>query len=258
MNILCTINKAYIHALITMLKSLINENPNEKIIVYIMNSELDSNDYKKLKEKIKGNIKFIDIKVDKSDFKKAPVSKRFPVEMYYRLFAYKYLPKHMDRVLYLDPDIIIINSLKKLYNSNFEDKLILACTHIKGLIKIYNNLRLNIDKKSPYINSGVLLINLKLMREEVSEEYIFDFIHKNKYRLHLPDQDVISALYQGKIKTIDTKIYNLSEKIRKKHRLKLEWIKENTVIIHYCGRNKPWKENYKGKLNIFYEKYEEI
>ena len=31
-----------------------------------------------------------------------------------------------------------------------------------------------------------------------------------------------------------------------------EWIRKNAAIIHYCGKNKPWKEHYNGKLNIFY------
>ena len=32
----------------------------------------------------------------------------------------------------------------------------------------------------------------------------------------------------------------------------LDWVRKNAVIIHYCGRNKPWKENYKGILDVFY------
>ena len=35
--------------------------------------------------------------------------------------------------------------------------------------------------------------------------------------------------------------------------LTLDWIRENTSIIHYCGRNKPWKENYTGYLDVFYK-----
>ena len=32
----------------------------------------------------------------------------------------------------------------------------------------------------------------------------------------------------------------------------LDWVQENTVIIHYCGANKPWKEHYHGILDCFY------
>ena len=33
----------------------------------------------------------------------------------------------------------------------------------------------------------------------------------------------------------------------------LDWVRKNAVIIHYYGDNKPWKENYKGILNVFYD-----
>lgn len=35
----------------------------------------------------------------------------------------------------------------------------------------------------------------------------------------------------------------------------MEWVEENVVIVHYCGKSKPWKADYKGKLGFFYERY---
>ena len=34
--------------------------------------------------------------------------------------------------------------------------------------------------------------------------------------------------------------------------LTLDWVRENGAIIHYCGRNKPWKDTYVGSLGRFY------
>ena len=44
----------------------------------------------------------------------APISKRYPKTIYYRTFAAKLLPQNIDKILYLDPDIIINGDLKKL------------------------------------------------------------------------------------------------------------------------------------------------
>ena len=33
----------------------------------------------------------------------------------------------------------------------------------------------------------------------------------------------------------------------------LDWVRKHSLIIHYCGRNKPWKEPYLGKLDVFYQ-----
>lgn len=107
------------------------------------------------------------------------------------------------------------------------------------------------------------MINLSTLREHLNEEAVYNFIEDKKYLLTLPDQDVISTLYGKKILLLNTYIYNLSEKMIKLHNLSqkedkidLEWVEKNTIIIHYLGKNKPWKENYKGILLPYYKKYE--
>ena len=111
-----------------------------------------------------------------------------------------------------------------------------------------------------YINSGVMVMNLKELRRHQNIKDVFKFIEKNEKYLILPDQDVISGLYSSKILPLDPYVYNMTERLLafkrvNKLNVNIKWIKENTVIIHYCGRNKPWKENYKGRLNKFYLKY---
>lgn len=118
-----------------------------------------------------------------------------------------------------------------------------------------------------YVNSGVMMMNLALLREQQNTEEVFEYIREYKNRLIFPDQDVINGLYGDRIIPIDPKIYNLSERYylfynlhpkNKEHKIDLEWVRRNTVIIHYCGKNKPWKENYRGKLGAFYQKFEQF
>ena len=113
-----------------------------------------------------------------------------------------------------------------------------------------------------YINSGVMLMNIKLLRKEQNKEDVYSFIRKNKNNLMLPDQDVISGLYANKILPLDTYVYNMTEKLLKQKyflpHISERWIKENSVIIHYCGRNKPWQKKYKGSLNSFYNYYKDL
>ncbi|MDY2952276.1 MAG: glycosyltransferase, partial [Erysipelotrichaceae bacterium] len=51
------------------------------------------------------------IEIDENEFKDFPISSRYPLEIYYRLFAPLLLPNSLDRILYLDVDIVVINSL---------------------------------------------------------------------------------------------------------------------------------------------------
>ena len=102
---------------------------------------------------------------------------------------------------------------------------------------------------------------LACLRREQNEADVFDYIEKHKNSLILPDQDVISALYGQRIIALDSYIYNMTERLFAvpmpgDRRLTLDWIRRSTAVIHYCGRNKPWKKRYLGRLNCFYQEAE--
>ena len=104
----------------------------------------------------------------------------------------------------------------------------------------------------------MLLINLELLRKEQKYEEVFTYIKKNKSKLILPDQDVISGLYGERILKLDTYIYNMSDRLYRYDqffgkRRGFEWYKANSVIFHYCGKNKPWRANYSGAFGVFYD-----
>lgn len=198
-------------------------------------------------------VKAVDIGLDE-----APTTARYPQEIYYRIFAAKYLPDTIDKILYLDPDLIVNGSLKELYNINLENYYFAAASHTGPLLRKFNEIRLDMDDDAPYINSGVMLMNLKRLREEQNYNDVFEFIEKRKMLLMLPDQDIISALYGSKILALDSFKYNMTERLYRLHApfekdLDLDWVRKNSIIIHYCGKNKPWKDNYLGLLNVFYD-----
>lgn len=263
MNILFTINKGYIEQLNILLNSIQISNPEETFNIYILYKDLSKDDISYIETGLDlERIKINTIKIPKSEIDHFPVyEKRYPTEIYFRLFASKYLPENIDKVLYLDADTIVINRLNELYETDFEDNYFIAATHIKKLLHKFNEIRLNIKEDEPYINTGVLLINLKELRKINVEKEVIDFVKANKKKLLLPDQDIISAIYGNKIKLIDGLKYNLGEKALRKYninnptkKITLKWICKNTVIIHYYGRNKPWKQDYIGKLGCFYYK----
>ena len=102
MNILVTLNANYLKPLIVMLKSLAYNNKRKKFDVYVMNNSLTERDIEFLRDNTFKNINIIDLKVSDTEFGDAPITKRYPKEMYYRIFASYYLPKKVDKILYLD------------------------------------------------------------------------------------------------------------------------------------------------------------
>ena len=255
MNILATLNMNYMKIFCVMLSSLLRTNPG-KIDVYLLRgkAELDCTEAERILGQ-RGTVTQIPVGGDFSD---APITDRYPVEMYYRIFAAKYLPESLDRILYLDPDLIVNKPLDALYNTEMGLNYFAAASHTGRMLRMLNEIRLDMPDESPYINSGVMLMNLNLLRREQDRDEVYDYISTHKNKLILPDQDIISGLYGDRIIPLDPYRYNMTERLFILHRqnigfMGVDWVRENSAIIHYCGRNKPWKPNYLGKLGVFYD-----
>ena len=260
-NILVTLDANYIPHLNVMLYSLIYSNPDCYFHVYLLHSAVHDQDIRSTLKILGNSGRLIMVKAGDNSLENAPVTDRYPREIYYRIFAAKYLPENIDRVLYLDPDLIVNGSVKELYQLPMDEYYFAAASHTGTLMTTLNSLRLDMEEDSAYINSGVMLMNLELLRKEQNFEDVFSFIEKRKNVLILPDQYIISSLYGNRIYVLDTFRYNMTERLYKLYApfekdLNLEWVRNHSVIIHYCGRNKPWKENYFGHLDIFYKEAE--
>lgn len=261
MHILVTINKNYIEQLKIMLYSLKCNHQNQSINVYLLHHNLCDEDISDLKKCIEDQyLMIIALKLD-YQLNDVYITKRYPCEIYDRLFATLYLPKDLERILYLDPDIIVKGDLNKLYNTDFQDKLFVGASHTNNFLNYINKKRLNLKEDVVYLNTGVLLMNLNKLRHIIDPTVITQTIRSNHYRLILPDQDIITILYGNQIIEVDAMTYNLSDRILNianllNHNLYTkQWIDDNVKIIHYCGRNKPWNKYYLGILDDYYHHY---
>ncbi len=131
----------------------------------------------------------------------------------------------------------------------------MACTHTRKLLEKLNAARLGMDEAAPYINTGVLLYNLPALRADLDMERVRAFADEKQDVFLLPDQDILTALYGDRVHLLDSMVYNLSDRILALHNAELrnapvdlDWVRAHTVIIHYCGRLKPWKPHYVGVL----------
>lgn len=242
-----------------MLKSLFVNNPGERFSIYLIHSDLDADCLEDLKNFIAKDGSCLNpILIDDGLFADAPVIWHYTKAMYYRLLASKFLPLGLDRILYLDPDILVLNPVRPLYDLSLDGYLFAAAFHDVISVKEINRIRLNPYPIDAYYNSGVLLMNLELQRQRINEQEIFDFVEKNRMKLLMPDQDALNALYAKEIKSVDTRVYNYDARCYKYYKLvseglcDLDHVMATTVFLHFCGKKKPWKKNYKGKFASLY------
>ena len=255
MNILVTLNSNYIPPLSVMLRSLRRVAPGLSLDLYVAHSSLSEADFQTIANSCDGtSTRIHPVSIAPDVLADAPILKRLSKETYYRLLAIDFLPKDVDRILYIDPDTVFLRSPEKMYELDFGTDLLAAAGHTSGWIEKLNHLRLHMAKNSRYINAGIILMNIAAMRKEISVHDIFEYIAKNSKKLYLGDQDVFNGMFSGRIRILDEKLYNLDEKTFAHYRdtIDLDWVAKNTVIVHYNGQFKPWKEGYRGVLQHFY------
>lgn len=253
MNILVTLDQNYLPPLRTMLKSLFLNNEREAFRVYLVHADIPQEELDRLEKFCAGHGCGLEAIAARDElFTDAPVFGHYTKAMYYRLMANELLPREVDRALYLDPDILVINPVRPFYETEIGDYLYAGAIHygITGsLTDFINKLRLGNDDADGYYNSGVLLMNMARQREEVRAEDIFDYVRNHKEELILPDQDVMNALYGAKTRTVDESMYNYDARFYQSYLLKsggekdIDWVMRNTVFLHFCGASKPWHDS---------------
>ena len=216
-----------------------NADADENINFYILNgglTEKDKSNIELLKNIKSFNIEYIEI--NEKDFKDCPMLKEksdehkdyhVTVPTYFRFKLPELLPK-LDKVLYLDCDVIVRTSLKELFAVSLKDKAVAMVEDVESKREAE---RLTIKK---YFNAGVMLINLDYWRKNDVSILLFEYAKKNKKKILWQDQDVINVVLEGKIKSINLKWnyqYFLYDKTNEKDLAECS-------ILHLAGRFKPW------------------
>jgi lipopolysaccharide biosynthesis glycosyltransferase len=113
--------------------------------------------------------------------------------MWYRIFLPELLPD-VGRVLYLDIDTIALDSLEPLWETDLAASYIAAVTNVFYMRShAQRALDLGIEP-ADYFNSGVVLMNLELMRRDDSSSALFEYARAHAAELAWPDQDALNVV----------------------------------------------------------------
>lgn len=158
------------------------------------------------------------------------------IEGFFRLYAIDKI-KNVDRILYLDIDTVVDGDLTELFEINFDGNYFCAAkdsedkdwTALKG--------KLGIPFSYPYVNSGVLLMNVLELKKMINEEFIINFISNNHARFSFCDQDMINKAWFHKIKIISNKYNSMCREPKGMIPAKYSG---KPLIYHYTGPIKFW------------------
>ncbi|MBU0631308.1 glycosyltransferase family 8 protein [bacterium] len=258
-NIVFTADNNYIQHLAVTLVSLLENNKDEKFKLFIFSSDITDANKEKIAQIIKPyNCEVEYIVFDRKIFEHIDAG-RYSIATYYRLLMPKYL--NVDKLLYLDVDMVINDSIKELYETDIENYYV-AAVEDAWRDKAYRN-RLGMSEDAKYFNAGVLVVNLKRWREENLFDVFIEYEKNSKIELESHDQDIFNAIFNGNWKRLPLK-YNQYEKnpdLDKHNLLKIftqEEIteaQEHPVIVHYIGGRKPWHYRNEHVQKALYWKY---
>jgi len=167
---------------------------------------------------------------------------------YYRLFITSFLPKDVEKIIYLDGDIIVRKSLAELWKTDIEEYAIGVVNDMDEMKHIKSG-RLPYDMNMGYFNAGVLLINVKFWRENNCLKSFLEIIEKYSDMLKLHDQDVLNIAFHDKKKWLPVTynfqngfIYKSFEPLYNPQIDKeLNVVKYDPAVVHFSAWDKPWK-----------------
>lgn len=262
MNILLAFNSNYYMPALVLLKSLlVNNQWCREIRIYVLYSDLKPGEIRRFSQVAEesGIAKAIFLPVGTDTFQDAPLHlKWISRETYYRLLAQEMLPESVERVLYLDVDMIVMGSLEEFYHQDFEGKLLVACNRYGlGGVDPKRLEQLTLPRDTIYFNAGTLLYDLAGQRQQIDPNILYEYPVLFYQQLKYGDQDVLNAVFYGLTKFADWRVYNCFDSNTTRQRQE-DRVRRSCKIFHYNGRGKPWTERYWGRMAWLFWDYAQL
>lgn len=260
------------HTGVSILSVLANNKHFKNIDIYIIENNIcEDNKIKinKIVQNYNRNIQYIDFLNYKSKLN-LNMEWEISISAYARLFIGNLVPKTLDKVLYFDCDTIVIGQLDELWAIEFQED-----EYIAGVIDTVSEKSIKsigMTKKDSYINSGMLLINLKKWREKEIQQQFINFIDKYNGKVNHHDQGVINGVLHTKCKILSPKFNLMTVFLMMKYedildyydikynfysKSELEQAKRNPIYIHFTPgfTTRPWVKGCKHPNKEIYLKY---
>lgn len=274
----CTDNYARITA--TSVVSLFENNKDAvEINIYMIEhgfTEETKQKFRVLADKYKRNMYFIplpDFNGDHYNLGLVSIKKNWMFDSYSRLFLDRLLPEETERVIYLDGDILVLGSMKKLWELDLKGKCCAAC--MDCISAPYYEL-FGLEKNNRYCNSGLILMDLKEWRDQHIGDQVKEYVRSRNGYVFFMEQTVFNCVLQGNIKYLPAE-YNVSSLIQMfsyeeisrmrrprhfYHKAELEDARANPMIIHMTGFffvvNRAWNEKTNHPAQKLYIKYTKL
>lgn len=269
MNVAYVANETYARHLGVSLCSLCDNNAEEEELrLFVVSTGIGERSKERLRRIVGGfgqELTFLDLWNISSRFGGELDTGAFDVSTMGRLFLGELLPAEIEKVIYLDCDTVVLRPLRKLWQQPLQGAVLAAVQEptIYPEVKAYLHLSVN----DPYFNAGVLLMDLKLWREEQITRRVIEFYHSIERESLFHDQDALNGSLCGRIRSLAPKwnfftnyryfryrsLCRMQPSYRKIPEKCFRKAKLEPSVLHYAGAERPWKA---GALNYYGKEYD--
>jgi lipopolysaccharide biosynthesis glycosyltransferase len=234
-------NNHFAVLLAAMLKSLDSTHKTDEFIsLYIVDDGLSNSSRAKLARCIQSpKISLIWIKITDAIPKHMIIpmdNSSFPVSAYIRLFAPYFVDQTVNKIIYLDADMILLEDISALWKTDLQGQVIAAVVDRTEKVSnpwggIKNYKELGLDPEAKYFNSGLLVIDMPKWRDMDLTNKVLACISKNKNYAAFPDQYGLNVVLINNWLELDP-LWNCFPMSKA----------EKPFLIHFIGRKPIFKK----------------
>jgi lipopolysaccharide biosynthesis glycosyltransferase len=211
MNIMYATDDNYAEIMAVSALSVIENNRDEELHFYIVEDSISTENLEKIRTMVEtegAKITFIKMPNFRGKLGVELKTLRWSDSTYSRLFLKELFGEkpEVDKLLYLDCDTLIVDSLRELWDTDISDCLGAAC--LECISNMHKKI-ISAKKTDNYVNAGMLLLNVRRWIDEDIETITSEFIRKYKGKTECVDQGVINGTVSNRFKLVSPR-YNLT------------------------------------------------
>jgi lipopolysaccharide biosynthesis glycosyltransferase len=258
LTIACAADDSFAMPMAVMLHSALkNISNDQQICIFAIDGGIKESNKKKILESL-GNksIVFNWIQAPDSLPDNLPIAKDVQPHLnksaYYRLMFARILPNEVNKLIYLDSDLVVLGDLNKLWEIEIADNYVMAAQDcgiplVSSPYGIKKHKELNIPSDQRYFNSGVLVMNIAKWRSEDIDVKLFQYLEKYREDVQHHDQEAMNAVFAGKWGEISPQwnqtplLFGYSSWEESPYQ-ELDYANaiNNPYIVHFASNAKPW------------------
>jgi lipopolysaccharide biosynthesis glycosyltransferase len=251
-NIAIAFDKNYLNPFYALITSIFLNNKIISIAFHCITRDITEKEKQQIEAYISSynsTIKFYEI--DEKLISDFVTMNHWNTSVYYKLFFPLLVNPDIKRLLYLDTDTLVINSLMELFNMDLNNKImaVIKDNHVK------NEVYWELHERENYFNSGVMLIDLQEWNSLGISQKAFDYLYNSPEKIIYVDQDALNVVLENNFVLISEKFnYTYSYIPPNLTNKQLNELLKNIVILHFT-LSRPWHFLCKNRFRKQYKYY---